>query len=141
MRNWFLSLNGAITLSVIGFLAWLGRLFLDWAYEIHGDGLTILALVFVAFAGGWVWAMLAAIRGSRLGLIACLIFALLLDVGFALLMYFFWCPPAYCPSFPNQGFWPWTWAHLIAGLLAASALVFQLRQKNAAAKTACAPCT
>jgi hypothetical protein len=135
MRNWFLSLSGAITLSVIGLLTWLGRLFLDWAYEINGDDrtLTILALVFVSFVGGWVWAMLAAVRGSRLGLIACLIFVLSLDVRFAFLMYFFWCPPAHCPSFPNQGLWPWTWAHLISGLLAAIALVFQLRQMKAAA--------
>jgi len=129
MRNWFLSLNGAITLSVIGLLTWLGRLFLDWAYEINGDDLTILALVFVAFVGCWVWAMLAAIHGSRRGLIACLILALFLDVGFALATYLYWCPPG-CGGFPNL--WPWTWAQLILGLLAAIALVFQLRQKKAA---------
>jgi hypothetical protein len=126
-----LSLNGAITLSVIGLLTWLGRLFLDWAYEINGDDLTTLSLVFVAFVGGWIWAMLAAIRGSRRGLIACLIFALFLDVGFALAMYLFWCPPG-CGGFPNSGLWLWTWAHLISGLLAAITLVFQLRQNKAA---------
>jgi hypothetical protein len=129
MRNWFLSLNGAITLSVIGFLTWLGRLFLDWKYEMRGSD-TINVLWSVALVGGWVWAMLAAIRGSRRGLIACLIFALLLDIGFALLMYFFWCPPSRgCNVFSN--IYSWNWAHLISGLLAAIALVFQLRQKQA----------
>lgn len=87
-------------------------------------------LLFLAFIGGWVWAMLAAIRGSRRGLIACLILALLLDVGFAFAMYFFWCPPASCRGFPNSGLWLWTWAQLISGLLAVIALVFQLRQKK-----------
>jgi hypothetical protein len=138
MKNWFLSLHGAITLSVIALLTLLGRLFLDWRYESHLLGApgsileTFYVLLFLAFAGGWVWAMLAAIRGIRRGLIACLILALLLNVGSALAMYFSWCPPARCPSFPNQGLWPWTWAQLISGLLAAIALVFQLREKKAA---------
>jgi hypothetical protein len=132
MRNWFLSLNGAITLSVIGFLTWLGRLFLDWKYEMRGSD-TINVLWSVALVGGWVWAMLAAIRGSRRGLIACLIFALLLDLGFAFATFFFWCPPASCRGFPFiSGLWRWTWAQLISGLLAVIALVLQLRQKQAA---------
>jgi len=137
MKNWFLSLNGAITLSVIGFLTWLGRLFMDWRYESQLMGAAgsiqeaFNVLLLLAFAGGWVWAMLAAIRGSRGGLLACLIFALLLDIGFALLMYFFWCPPSRgCNVFST--IYSWNWAHLIAGLLAAIALVFQLRQKKAA---------
>src|SRR5262245_13297285 len=133
MRNWFLSLNGAITLSVFGLLTWLGRLFLDWAYEIgnYGEDVTLVALIFVAFVGGWVWAMLAAIRGSRRALMVCLVLVLLLDVGFALATYFIWCPPwLACRGFPNL--WPWTWAHLIAGLLAALALLFQLRPNKAA---------
>jgi len=33
MKNWFTSLNGAITLSVVGLLTFLGRGFLDWRYE------------------------------------------------------------------------------------------------------------
>jgi hypothetical protein len=74
------------------------------------------------------WAMLAATSGSRLGLTACLVLASLLDVGFALLTYLFLCPPASCNGFPNL--WPWTWAQLILGLLAAIALVFQLTGKK-----------
>ena len=132
MRNWFLSLNGAITLSLIAFLTFLGRLFLDWMYEMAyhkiANSDTITVLFFGAFAGGWVWAMLAAICGSRRGLIACLIFALFLDVLFALATRLSMCPPG-CRGFPNL--WPWTWTQLISGLLADIALVFQLRQKKA----------
>jgi len=135
MRNWFLSLHGAITLSVLGLLTFLGRLFLDWRYESRLMGAAgsleeaVNVLLFLAFAGGWVWAMLAAIRGSRRGLIACLILALLLDVAFALVTYAVLCPPG-CRGFPNL--WPWNWAQLITGLFAALALAFQLRQKKAA---------
>src|SRR6186713_2431688 len=106
MRNWFLSLHGAITLSVLGLLTFLGRLFLDWRYESRLIGAAgsleeaVNVLLFLAFAGGWVWAMLAAIRGSRRGLIACLILALLLDVAFALVTYAVLCPPG-CRGFPN----------------------------------------
>lgn len=139
MKNWFLSLHGAITLSVIALLTFLGRLFLDWRYESQLMGAagslqeTMNVLLFLSFAGGWVWAMLAAIRGSRSGVIACLILALLLDIGFALLMFFFWCPPASCRGFPfNSGLWRWTWAQLVFGLAAAIALIMQIRQKQAA---------
>jgi hypothetical protein len=137
MKNWFLSVNGAITLSVIAFLIFLGRIFLDWRYESHllGDPGSLeeflFVLMFLAFAGGWVWAMLAIKSGSRGGLIACLIFALMLGVGFAVQTYLFLCPPASCPKFIPH-LWSWVWAELISGLLAAIALVFQLRGKKAA---------
>jgi MFS family permease len=137
MKNWFLSVNGAITLSVIAFLTFLGRIFLDWRYESHLLGSPgsleefLNVLMFLAFAGGWVWGMLAAKSGRRGGVIACLIFALVLGVFFAALTYFVMCPPASCPKFiPNL--WSWVWAELITGLLSAIALVFQLRGKKVA---------
>jgi hypothetical protein len=135
MRKWLLSLNGAITLSVIALLTFLGRLFLDWRYESQLLGSAgsfeeaVNVLLFLAFAGGWIWAMLAAICGSRRGLIASLVLAMLLDVAFALVTYAVFCPPG-CRGFPNLR--PWSWAQLSSGLLAAIALTFQLRQKNAA---------
>ena len=136
MKNLFLSLHGAITFSVIALLTFLGRLFLDWRYEsqLMGAAGSIQeatnVLLFLAFVGGWVWALLAAIRGSRGGLIACVILALLLGVVFALVTYAVFCPPG-CRGFPNL--WLWNWAELISGLLAAIALVFQLRQEKWAA--------
>ena len=71
MKNWFLSKNGAITISVMAFLVFLGRLFLDWRYESHLMGAEgslqefLYVLMFLAFAGGWVWGMLAAKNGSK----------------------------------------------------------------------------
>jgi hypothetical protein len=83
----------------------------------------------MALAGGWLWALPAAGRGSRRGLIGCLVAVLLLDVAFALATYFFFCPPwTGCKGWPNA--WPWNWANLVSGLLAAVALVLQLRQKR-----------
>lgn len=135
MKNWFLSQNGAITLSVMALLVFLGRLFLDWRYESHLLGAEgslqefLYILMFLAFAGGWIWGMLAAKSGSRSGLLTCLVFALLLDVGFAVATYLFWCPPESCTKFiPNL--WQWNWAELILGLLATIALVFQLTGKK-----------
>ncbi len=136
MKNWLLSQNGAITLSVMAFLVFLGRLFLDWRYESDFMGAagsvqeTINVLFFLALAGGWIWAMLAATRSSRRGLIACLILASLVNIGFGLATYLSWCPPAYCNGFPNL--WPWNWAQLILGLSGAIALVFQLTGKKVA---------
>lgn len=135
MKNWFFSLHGAIALSVTALLTFLGRLFLDWRYESQLLGSAgsfeeaVNVLLFLAFAGGWIWAMLAAIRGGRRGLIASLVLALLLDVAFALVTYAVLCPPG-CRGFPNLR--PWSWAQLILGLLAAIALVFQLRQEKRA---------
>ncbi len=135
MKKWFLSQNGAITLSVMAFLVYLGRVFLDWRYESHLLGAEgslqefLYILMFLAFAGSWVWGTLAAKSGSRGGLLTCLILALLLDVGFAAATYFFWCPPASCPKFiPNL--WQWNWAELILGLVASISIGLQLTVKK-----------
>ena len=136
MKRWFTSLNGAITLSVIAFLTFLGRAFMDWRYEYpHQDPVgawdTPGALIYMALAGLWLWGMLAGVRGSRRGLIGSLGAVLVLDVAFALATYFFFCPPwRGCVGWPNA--WPWNWANLITGVAAAIALVLQLRQPAAA---------
>jgi hypothetical protein len=136
MRNWFLSLNGAITLSVIALLTFLGRGFMDWRYEYPLQDPTGAwdipgALVYMALAGGWIWGLLAAARGSRRGLIAILILALLLNVALALATYFIFCPPwTGCEGWPNT--WLWNWANLISGLLAVIAAAFQLRRNQSA---------
>jgi len=135
MKRRYTSLNGAITLSVIAFLTFLGRAFMDWRYEYpHQDPLgswdTPGALIYMALAGLWLWGMLTAVRGSRRGLIGSLIAVLVLDVAFALATYFFFCPPwTGCQGWPNA--WPWNWANLITGAVAAVALVLQVRQQTA----------
>ena len=136
MRNWLMSLNGAITLSVIAFLTFLGRAFMDWRYEYPsqdpaGNWDTPGALIYMALAGGWLWGLLAAVRGSRRGLIGSLIAVLLLDVALALATYVFFCPPWMgCKGWPNA--WPWNWSNLISGAIAAVALAYQLRKGRAA---------
>lgn len=136
MTKWLLSLKGATMLSVIALLTFLGRGFLDWRYEYplqdpSGSFATPLALVYIALAGVWIGSLLAIQRGSRGGLVAGLVLALLLDVGLALATYFIFCPPSTgCVGWPNA--WPWNWSNLITGLLAAIAIWGQLRVKQPA---------
>ena len=136
MRDWLMSRNGAVTLSVIALLTFLGRAFMDWRYEYPaqdpaGTWNIPGVLIYLALAGAWVWALLAAARGSRRGLIACLVAALVLDVLFALATFFLLCPPwSGCQAWPTA--WLWNWLDLIFGAVAAVALVFQLRQGRTA---------
>ena len=139
MKAWLSSLNGTLTLSVLAFLASLGRNLLDWRYEARFLGPPESAqeafnfLLTLGFAGGWVWAMLAAVRASRRGLMACLIFALLLNLVPVFGMFFVWCPPASCLGFPfNSDSWRLTWVQLVFGTVAAIALIMQIRQQRAA---------
>ena len=135
MKNWLTSLNGTIALSVISLLTFLGRTFMDWRYEYPkqdpaGNWDTSTALIFLLLIGGWLWGLLSAGRGSRRGLIVCLIAVLLLDVAFALVIYFVFCPPwTGCQGWPNA--WTWNWLNLISGTIAAVAIASQLRQKKA----------
>lgn len=136
MKNWFTSLNGPITLSVIALLTFLGRAFLDWQYQYSqsdpaGTWYTSTVLIYLVLISGWLWGLLAAGRGSHRGLIGSLIAVLLLNVAFALATYFLFCPP----WTGRQGWpkaWPWNWSNLFSGAIAAIAILFQLRQKNAA---------
>lgn len=136
MRAWITSLNGAIALSVIALLTFLGRGFMDWRYEFpvqDPSGAFDIpgALLYMAFAGIWIWAVLAAARGSRRGLIGLLILGLVLDVALAFATYFVFCPPwTGCEGWPNA--WLWNWANLITGLLAVGATALQLRRGQSA---------
>ena len=135
MKSWFVSLNGAVTLSVIALLTELWRAFLDFQYEysnfLNSTGAILLStLLYTALFGGWTWALLRTMRGSRTALITTLIinllFLLALPIG-ALV--------AYCPS-PCPELWPLfemaNWINLLLGLLATLALALQLRQHKAA---------
>ena len=76
MKSYFLSLQGTITLSVFAFLAFLGRLFMDWRYEAHLMGAPgsneefFYVLMFLLVLGIYIWAIMAAKSASRRGLIA-----------------------------------------------------------------------
>jgi hypothetical protein len=139
MKRYFLSLQGTVTLSVLAFLAFLGRLFMDWRYEAHLMGAPgsieefFYVLMFLVFLGIYIWAIMAAKSGSRRGFIACLAMILLLNIGFAIAMYFVWCPPAYCTSSHNM--WRWNWIHLFVGLSAAISLLSQVFGKKTVSKS------
>jgi hypothetical protein len=134
VKNWFTSLNGAITLSAIALLTFLGRSFMDWRFEYSQQdpaGSTSGALIYMVLIGGWLWGLLAASRGSRRGLVVSLVAVLLLDVAFGLATYFIFCPPwTGCTGWPDA--WAWNWSNLISGVIAALAIVFHLRQKSTA---------
>ena len=135
MKSWFTSLSGTVALSVIALLTELWRAFVDFQYEystfLSSTGAVLLGtLLYTILFGGWVWALLRAMRGSRNALIAALIinllFLLVLPIGTLV---------AYCPS-PCPELWPLmelaNWINLLFGLLATVALAFQLRPDKAA---------
>ncbi len=134
MRTWFMSLNGAVTLSVLALLTLLARsmgidaLFvmpeeMGVSQDQPGTVALIMLWAMVQF-GGWIWALLAAVRGRRGGVIAALIFSLLSGVlgGFSLIAF---CVPS-CAAPPVGNFI--VWAETITGLAASAALGFQLQQ-------------
>ncbi|MBI2862465.1 MAG: hypothetical protein HYX89_06575 [Chloroflexi bacterium] len=137
MISWFTSLNGAITLSLVALLTFVGRTFVDYQYVypefFPSPGQALVSITInVALVGGWIWALLAVASGKRGGLIAVLLFALLLSVGFGVATLV-----AFCPS-PCPTAWPLgevaNWINLIAGVVAAVAVGLQLRASSQMAR-------
>ncbi len=129
MKNWFTSLNGAITLSTMALLAELWRAFVDFENEysnfLSGTGQVLLAtLIYTALFGSWAWVLVRAMPGSRGALIAALIinllFLLVLPIGSLV---------SFCPS-PCAELWPVmelaNWINLIFGLLATASVALAL---------------
>src|SRR5690349_8087798 len=90
MKTSSLSLNAANLLSSIAFLTGIARLILDVRFvpevlnampESQPGQVALVMALFVALFGGWLWALLAATRDNRRGLIALLIFDLLMAFG------------------------------------------------------------
>jgi ammonia channel protein AmtB len=129
MKNWFTSLQAAITFSVIALLTEAWRGFLDAMFVLPVDygGETILnlaALIFTALFAGWTWALIAASRGSRPALVAAFVINALVLVAIP----FSWLL-VYCPSACRATAGIFNLANtlnLVFGLLAALALVYQL---------------
>ncbi len=129
MKNWFSSLDGAITLSVVALLTELWRAFVDFQNEysnfLSGRAAVLLAtLIYTALFAGWAWTLLQAVHGSRGALIAALIINLLflfvLPVGSLV---------SFCPS-PCSELWPVmelaNWINLVLGLLATASVALTL---------------
>src|SRR5258708_39464811 len=93
MKTSSLSLNVAFLLSSVAFLTGIARLILDVRFvpevfnampENQPGQVALVIVLFVAFFGGWLWALLSSARASRRGLIALLIFDLLMAVSWGL---------------------------------------------------------
>ena len=135
MLAWLMSLNGAITFSIFAFLTMLARItFLDAMFvpefrnmipEDRPASIALMMLVYMVFAGGWVWSLLATARSSRTGLIVSLTYCLFVGLGGGLLTLLFLCP-AGCAAWPVGNLI--VWANLISGLAASFALGIQFRQ-------------
>jgi hypothetical protein len=131
MRNWLLSIKGAITCSVIALLSFIAYAFLVSRYLLEeltpGVGLAAVeTLIVIAIVGVWVWGLLTAVGGSRGGLIAVFL-SNLLPALFTLYDLLFYSPSPYG--------WPLLqiviWTTFISNVIALAAVAFQLRQKQA----------
>ena len=87
--KWFHSSNGVVLLSFLALISLLFRSYTDTAYILPGDysgfGTNFSILWFfgyTAILGGWIWALFAAGKDSRGGLIALLVYSVIVALGF-----------------------------------------------------------
>ena len=136
MRALSLPSKAVIILSSVAFLTGIARLILDVRFvpevynampENQPAQVALVMALFVTLFAGWLWALLSATHDNRRGLIALLIFDLLMAFGWGLSTLV-----AFCPT-PCATAWPLTdvvtWSNVIVGLLAALAVVLSLRSK------------
>ena len=140
MKNLIFSPNGAIVLSLLALLSNMWRGFLDAMYVLpHEYGqeavLQLAAIIFTVLFSGWAWALFAAWRGSRTGLIAASAINALVLLAIPIGWLLFYCP-AECRAEAGV-FNLANTLNLVFGLLAAVALAIQFRRMpQAAAGTA-----
>lgn len=129
MKEWFLSLSGALTLSVLTLLSQLWRGFLDAMFVLptdFGDKTTmqLAAVIFTALFAGWGWAIWSAWRESRRGLLAAFFINLLVLLMIPISWLLFYCPSA-CRA--EAGIFNLAnTLNLVLGLLAGISLALQL---------------
>jgi len=87
--KWFRSSNGVVVLSFLALLSLLIRSYVDTAYILPGDysgfGINFSILWFFGYTvilGGWIWALIAAGKDNRGGLIALLVYSIVVTLGF-----------------------------------------------------------
>lgn len=131
MKSWVTSWNGAVALSAIAFLSFLARTLLDAQYVFHEFASTpnvsaMAILIYTALFGAWLWGLLAAVRGSRPGMIVALAMTALLCVGTAIGTLISFCPS---PCKTAAG-WMETanWSNFILGLAAVIVMGLQFKK-------------
>ena len=129
MKNWFLSLNGAVTITALALFSELWRGFLDAVFVFpfeYPDPLfgQIAAIVFAVLFGGWALALAHAWKGSRKALIITfalnLLVLLMVPVSWLLV---------YCPAACRAEAGVFNLANtmnLVLGVLAALTLGYQI---------------
>jgi hypothetical protein len=128
MKTWFTSLKGAITLSVLALLFFIGYALLESRYFLEqwipGRAAAAAETLFVlALVGGWLWALFAANGGSRGGLVAALVISFL-PALFTLFDLVFYSPIPYgCPLLQIA-----VWITFTSCVLAIVAIAFRLRR-------------
>lgn len=80
MKNCFTSFKGAVLLSAVAMLVFLGYALIEMLYFlgewISSDGATmVIALIVLLIIGGWLRALFVAVGGRQAGLIALLVFS------------------------------------------------------------------
>jgi len=87
--KWFQSSNGVVLLSFLALLSLLFRSYTDTAYILPGDysgfGTNFSILWFfgyTAILGGWIWALVAAGKDSRGGLVTLLVYSIIVALVF-----------------------------------------------------------
>jgi len=90
--KWIRSSNGVVVLSFLALLSLLFRSYLDTAYILPGDylgfGTNFSILWFFGYTiilGGWIWALVAAGKDSRDGLITLLVYSMVVALVFGVL--------------------------------------------------------
>jgi hypothetical protein len=143
MRNWLVSLNGAVTLAIVAFATLIARVtFLDALYvpefrvmfpESQPTGIAVMIVIFIVFIGVWVWSLLAASRGNRGGLTVVMLYSLFTALGGGLITLTAFCPIG-CAAPPVGD--AVVWANLIFGLAASLALGLQLTRSRTSVRAA-----
>lgn len=126
MKGW------ALWLSLAAFLTVLARSFLDWAYvfreftDMSTAGAAAGPMVgYLAMFALWLWALVAAVRGTRGGLIGMLAFNVFTAVAWGLGTVIALCPTP-CGTVPPLSDVV-IWANVLIGAAAAFAVWRQLR--------------
>ena len=128
--TWLSSLNGALAISIMALMSFVGRSFLDARYVLTEDMpnaskavVSGWALFTAAVGGGRKGALVAAAQGNRGGLIAALVIALFVGLlgGAASLIAFRPIMPSAKPLGDIA-----IWSNLVTGILAAISVAFRL---------------
>src|SRR5687767_10496543 len=85
MKTWFTTLHGAITLSALALLSFIGYAFIVARYFLEkwipGDGAAMVeTIVLLLIIGGWLRALFVAAGGRRGGLTALFAFSVLITL-------------------------------------------------------------